>query len=391
MKKIIRIVLLLIVLGAIATWLLRSNWLKKETSNVIRLSGNVEMTQVDIAFKAPGRLVELNVKEGSTVTKDAVIARIDRLTMESQKTRELAGVDSATAQLAQMITAVEFQRQSIDGDLALRQAELRTAEARLAELLAGSRTQEIAAAKAQLADMKTWHEQAKRDWERAQTLFKNEDISAAQYEQFRSKYESTAQAMRQAEERLGLLEEGPRKETIDQARAQVERAKAAIRLSETNRIELKRREQELAVRRAEIGRAKAGVAVIEAQLEDTVVAAPIDGVVMVKSAEAGEIVAAGAVVATIGDLRHPWLRAYIGERDLGRVKIGTEVKLTTDSFPGKVYRGKISFIASEAEFTPKQIQTQDERVKLVYRVKIDVDNPDQELKANMPVDAEIVL
>ena len=205
MKKIIRIVLLLIVLGAIATWLLRSNWLKKETSNVIRLSGNVEMTQVDIAFKAPGRLVELNVKEGSTVTKDAVIARIDRLTMESQKTRELAGVDSATAQLAQMITAVEFQRQSIDGDLALRQAELRTAEARLAELLAGSRTQEIAAAKAQLADMKTWHEQAKRDWERAQTLFKNEDISAAQYEQFRSKYESTAQSARQAEEREGRV------------------------------------------------------------------------------------------------------------------------------------------------------------------------------------------
>lgn len=391
MKNIIRIVLLLIVLGAAAAWLLRSNWLKKETSNVIRLSGNVEMTQVDIAFKAPGRLVELNVKEGSTVTKDAVIARIDRLTMESQKTRELAGVDSATAQLAQMITAVEYQRQSIDGDLALRQAELRTAEARLAELLAGSRTQEIAAAKAQLADMKTWHEQAKRDWERAQTLFKNEDISAAQYEQFRSKYESTAQSARQAEERLALLEEGPRKEVIDQARAQVERAKAAIRLSETNRIELKRREQELAVRRAEIGRAKAGVAVIDAQLEDTVVAAPIDGVVMVKSAEAGEIVAAGAVVATIGDLRHPWLRAYIGERDLGRVKIGTEVKLTTDSFPGKVYRGKISFIASEAEFTPKQIQTQDERVKLVYRVKIDVDNPEQELKANMPVDAEIIL
>ena len=103
------------------------------------------------------------------------------------------------------------------------------------------------------------------------------------------------------------------------------------------------------------------------------------------------IVAAGAVVATIGDLRHPWLRAYIGERDLGRVKIGTEVKLTTDSFPGKVYRGKISFIASEAEFTPKQIQTQDERVKLVYRIKVDVDNPDQELKANMPVDAEIIL
>ena len=126
-------------------------------------------------------------------------------------------------------------------------------------------------------------------------------------------------------------------------------------------------------------------------MEDTTVSSPIDGVVMVKSAEAGEIVAAGAVIATIGDLRRPWLRAYVAERDLGRVKLGADVKLTTDSYPGKVYHGKITFIASEAEFTPKQIQTPDERVKLVYRIKIDVDNPQQELKANMPVDAEIVL
>ncbi len=391
MKKTTRIVILLLVLMALGSVLFRARLFEKSETNVIRLSGNIEMTEVDIAFKSPGRIVELNVKEGARVARNAVVARIDRQMMEGQKARELATVDAATAQLAQMRTAIEFQRQSIVGDLALRQAELRAAEARLAELMAGSRTQEIATAKAQLADMKTWSDQSKRDWERAQTLFSNEDISAAQYEQFRAKNESTAQAARQAEERLALLEEGPRKETIEQARAQVERAKAAIRLAETNRLELKRREQELAVRRAEIGRAKAGVAIIDAQLEDTVVASPIDGVVMVKSAEAGEIVAAGAIVAKIGDLRHPWLRAYIGERELGRIKIGTEVKLTTDSFPGKVYRGRISFIASEAEFTPKQIQTQDERVKLVYRIKVDVDNPEQELKANMPVDAEIIL
>lgn len=391
MKKIIRIVILLLALAAITGAVLRSKFFHREETNVIRLSGNIEMTQVDIAFKSPGRIVALNVKEGSAVAKGAVVAQIDRATMESQKAREQAGLEAATAQLAQMITAIQFQRETIEGDLALRQADLRAAQARLDELLAGSRTQEIASARAQLTDAKTWYEQAKRDWDRAQTLFKNEDISAAQYEQFRSKHESMAQTLRQAQERLALLEEGPRKETIEAARAQVERAKAAIRLAEANRIELKRREQELAVRRAEIGRAKAGIAVIDTQLDDTTVASPIDGVVMVKSAEEGEIVAAGAVIATIGDLKRPWLRAYIGERDLGRVKLGTEVKLTTDSFPGKIYHGRISFIASEAEFTPKQIQTEDERVKLVYRIKIDVDNPNQELKANMPVDAEIVL
>jgi HlyD family secretion protein len=96
-------------------------------------------------------------------------------------------------------------------------------------------------------------------------------------------------------------------------------------------------------------------------------------------------------VVTIGDLEHPWLRAYINETDLGRVKVGQKVNLTTDSFKGKVYHGTISFIASDAEFTPKQIQTKEERVKLVYRIKIDVDNSSHELKLNMPVDAEILL
>jgi HlyD family secretion protein len=88
---------------------------------------------------------------------------------------------------------------------------------------------------------------------------------------------------------------------------------------------------------------------------------------------------------------HPWLRAYIGEQDLGRVKLGAKVKVTTDSFPGKVYWGRVAFISSEAEFTPKQIQTPEERVKLVYRVKIEVENPQHELKLNMPAEAEVLL
>ena len=112
---------------------------------------------------------------------------------------------------------------------------------------------------------------------------------------------------------------------------------------------------------------------------------------LTKSAEVGEILAPGTTVLTIGDIQHPWLRGYISERDLGRVKIGSKAKVTTDSYPGKEYHGRVSFIASEAEFTPKQIQTAEERVKLVYRIKIDMENPNQELKLNMPADAEILL
>jgi HlyD family secretion protein len=144
-------------------------------------------------------------------------------------------------------------------------------------------------------------------------------------------------------------------------------------------------------RRAEVNRARAQVAITQTQINDTVVIAPIDGVVLVKSAELGEVLAAGTTVVTIGDIDHPWLRAYINETDLGRIQLGQPAKLTTDSFPGKTYPGHISFISSEAEFTPKQIQTREERVKLVYRIKIDVENQSHELKLNMPVDAEIQL
>ena len=100
----------------------------------------------------------------------------------------------------------------------------------------------------------------------------------------------------------------------------------------------------------------------------------MDGVIQVKSAEVGEVLAAGTTVVTLGDLDHPWLRAYINEPDLGKIKLNQEARLKTDSFKDKYYIGRISFISPEAEFTPKQIQTKEERVKLVYRIKIDVDN-----------------
>jgi HlyD family secretion protein len=105
----------------------------------------------------------------------------------------------------------------------------------------------------------------------------------------------------------------------------------------------------------------------------------------------GEVVAPGTTIVTVGDIDHPWLRGYINETDLGKVKIGQKVRVTSDTYPGKAYNGRVAFLSSQAEFTPKQIQTQQERVKLVYRVKIEVENPGRELKSNMPVDAEILL
>jgi HlyD family secretion protein len=114
-------------------------------------------------------------------------------------------------------------------------------------------------------------------------------------------------------------------------------------------------------------------------------------VVLVKSSEVGEVVNPGTSVLTIGDIENVWLRAYVPETELGRIKWGQEVIVTTDLQPRKEYKGKISFISSQAEFTPKQIQTEKERVTLVYRIKVDLPNRDRELKPGMPADGRILL
>jgi HlyD family secretion protein len=365
-------------------------WGNQKGGNVT-LSGNIELTQVDIAFKIPGKIVALPIEEGVPVVKGAVLARLDTLQTEKQRERDEAAVRSADSAIGQQQSAIEYQRAALEADLALRQANVRQAEARLALLLAGSRSQEIEQARAAVQAARTDHELARKDWERAETLIKTDDISKLQHDQYRAKLDATAATLRQAEERTALVIEGARKEDIDSARAQLDQARAGVKQAEATRLELRRREQELGMRQADAARARAQVGITDAMLQDAVVASPVNGVVLVKSVENGEVIGAGTTLATVGEMDRPWLRGYISEQDLGRVKLGARAKVTTDSFPGKIYWGRVSFIASEAEFTPKQIQTSEERIKLVYRVKIEIENPQHELKLNMPADAEILI
>lgn len=279
----------------------------------------------------------------------------------------------------------------MQADLQLRNADLSAAQSQLLQLKNGARPQEIQQANAAVAAAQSQYDQAKKDWERAQTLYKDDDISTSQYDNSRTRFDSTAANLKQTKEQAGLVQAGPRSETIESASAQVERARASLKMGQANSIETTRREQEITARRADIERARAQIALVDTQLADTIAVSPIDGMVLVKAADVGEVLAPGTSVVTVGDIEHPWLRAYIREQDLGRVKVGSKARVTTDSFPGKAYDGRVSFVSSEAEFTPKQIQTAEERVKLVYRVKIDIDNPRHELKSNMPADAEILV
>ena len=389
MKKRLPI-LILVAAAAVGLYLWRSGTFRKP-DNRMAVSGNLELTLVDLSFKMAGRMTELTVKEGDWVKKGQVIARLDPIQLESQRTRDVAAVSNAQSAYQQMETSIQYQEATLESDIAAKRAAMAEAQAKLEALLAGSRPQEIQQAEAAVADAKSQLDWAKSEWDRYQTLYKNEDVSTQQYDQARQRFNSASAVLQQAEQKASLVKEGPRKEDIAAARAQVAQSQAALATAEANRIELRRKQQELVGRKAQIEQARGQAGITDAQLTDTVIYAPIDGVVLVKSAEAGEVLAAGTTVVTIGDLEHPWLRAYVGETELGHVKLGQKVNLTTDSYPGKTYPGVVSFIASEAEFTPKQIQTKEERVKLVYRIKVDVDNSSHELKNNMPVDAEIQL
>ena len=387
--RFVVIPIVLIAAAGAAVYALRGG--NRQPENRILLSGNIELTEVDIAFKTSGRLVELSIAEGDRVTRGQVVARLDREQLIAQREREAATLASAEAQVAQAKTALEWQKETLAGDIQQRKADLASNEARLAELQNGARPQEKQEARAAVEAAQAEFDRSQKDWDRAQTLLKNDDISRQQYDQYRSRRDTADANLRQTKEREALVLAGARREQVEAQAGQVERSRAALRTSEANNLETRRRREEITARQADIGRSKAAIALIDSQLADTIGASPVSGVVLLKSAELGEVVAPGVAIARIGDVEHPWVRAYINETELGKVKIGSRARVTSDSFQGKSYDGRVSFISSEAEFTPKQIQTKQERVKLVYRIKIDVDNPHGELKSNMPVDAEIPL
>ena len=297
-------------------------------SGVLRVSGNIEITDAEVSFKIAGRVVERSASEGESVKAGQSVARLD------------------TSELAQ--------------EVALRSAEVRAAEASLAELVTGSRPEEIAQSEAVVRRMQADVARARADFKRLKKLYEQDNVSGQDYDAAKSAVEVTTAKLGEAQEQLRLVQKGPRIEKVERARAQLQQAKEALALAET-------------------------------RLGYATLTSPLTGVVLSHNIEPGEFVAPGTPIVTVGDLAHVWLRAYIDETDLGRVKVGQVVKVTADTYPDKVYEGRVSFIASQAEFTPKSVQTKKERVKLVYRTKITIDNPHMELKAGMPADARIVL
>jgi len=325
-KRIIIIIFIVAgISGALYYLLVRDNG---EKNVFIKVSGNIEAIEADVGFKVAGRIVSRFFEEGDWKKKGEVLGKLDDEDLRNR--------------------------------LEVARATLVSAQARLSKLLAGSRPEEIREAEAALHQAKFDLENKEAHYERMKPLFERGVVPKETIDNAEAGFKIAKAAFQRATENYLLVKEGPRKEDIDDARAQVEQARASVKLNET-------------------------------QLSYTTLFSPISGVVLVRSGEIGEVVNPGTSILTMADIENVWLKAYIPETDLSKVKWGQEVIVTTDLRPKKEYKGRISFISSQAEFTPKQIQTEKERVTLVYRIKVDISNPDHELKPGMPADGKILL
>ncbi len=377
-RKAIWLVAAVVVAGVVVGVVLLTRGTRR--TDVVRVSGNIELTAVEVSFKIPGLLKERAVDEGASVTAGQLVAKLDDADLVDQAA--LAGAQRAEAQAALQ----ELEAGSRPEEIAQAEAVAQQAQAKLDAMLAGSRPEEIAAAEADVNRATADEANLKAEYNRQVQLHERGVVTPREYEAAQAAYQQAAARLAASQEQLKLVKAGPRKEDIEQAQAALDQAKAAYAL-----VKEGPRKERIQQARARVDQMSRSLDLAQTQLGYTTVLSPFNGVVLSKNAEPGEYVSPGTPIVVVGDIEHVWLRAYINETDLGRVKLDQRAYVTSDTYPGRVYDGRVSFIASEAEFTPRNVQTQKERVKLVYRIKIDIPNPEQELKPGMPADAEIML
>jgi HlyD family secretion protein len=309
-------------------------------SNALTASGSVEATEVQVAPEVGGRIVELRVAEGDRVQAGAVIATLDTKDTELQIGRARAERAAAAAQLH------------------LFEAGARVEDVRQAEAQVDASTSEIAAIDVEIAS-------AQMDLDRFDSLLKANAGSQKQRDDAKARVDLARERKRAAEERVRVA-----RTTLDRVRAGA-------------------RKEELEGARARVATVDAQLAVLEKGLRDAQVTAPTGGVVTQKLVEAGEIVAPRTPLVVVTDLDRAWANVFVPEPVVPRLKLGQAATVRTDA--GSTVPGTVTFISPRAEFTPRNVQTADERSKLVYRVKVTVDNSAGVLKQGMPVDADFVL
>jgi HlyD family secretion protein len=322
-------------------------------------SGTVETREIQVGSKVGGRVTEVAVEEGQMVKAGAALVRFeaDELKMERGNRPEEIAQAEATAQAQ---------------------------KAMLEEAKNGPRVQELAQAKADYDASVADEKNAQVNWERMQTLVRGDTVSKQQYDDAVALRDSTAQRTESARQRLKMLEEGTRKEDLDAAEQRFKQAEAAAELMRRGY-----RREDIDAARGRLAQAQAQVAELDARLREAELDAPTDGVVETVSVRPGDLVPAGRIVMTMLEPSQLWVKIYIPETDLGRVRLGQVASVEVDSFRGREFAGHVDQISSQAEFLPRNVETRDDREHQVFGAKVYVDNSNGVLKSGMSATVQL--
>lgn len=382
----------------------------------VAASGSIEATQVSAASKIPGRIVQVHAAEGDDIRAGDRLVTLDGREITAQVDQARAGVEAAQARLQQARAALALQIRQVNAQVAQARAAADVARVRVGQagetktLTAGQSAQAVRQAEAALAASRDSSaaaraaaERTRRDLTRTEALFRDGAVSAQQVDAARTaftsaqaQYEVSLDLIVQAEAAVKLARENQRQVLIRErdvraAQSQVRQAEANVALARAGEEMIAQRRADLAAAEAAVAQAEAGLRVLLAQQQNLTIASPLTGVVLAEHARAGEVVAVGAPILTIADLHEVWIKLYIPLPSLGQIALGQRATVTTDALPGRTFVGTVTEVSQQAEFTPRNVQTPAERVKLVFAVKVTLPNPDRLLKPGMPADAVILI
>lgn len=363
----------------------------RESENVLRASGTIEATDVDVSFQIGGRVTEVSAMEGQPVKAGDVVARLSSEELTERVHQIQASLEAVISQARQQEATVQLRGSVVESQIVQARSQEEASRASVDRVRAGSRPQEVKVAEADLAQAEAQLVQRRADFDRASQLAKEGVIAQQQLDAAQAALRTAEAARDAANQRLALAREGTRREDIAEAEARFKAAQAGVGVAEAGRKEIDLQRAALDAAQARERELRAQLEGVKAQLGYTEIRSPLNGVVLTKNVESGEVVSPGTPVVTVANIADLWMNIYIPETQTGLVKLGQEVRVSVDSFPNESFKGAITFVSSESEFTPKTILTQEERIKLVYRAKVSLENTQGRLKPGMQADAEIPL
>lgn len=374
-KTILFSTLFLMLLGVAAAWKYLSG---RASADKLVLSGSIEADEIHVGSKVSGRVEAVLVKEGQEVKLGEPIIRFDRYDLDARRADAVGALVQAEANLQKNL------RWSRPEEIAGAKAQAEAAWMNYEVARNGPRKEEIDAARADVAAADADYQVAKTTVARIAQLVRDGIQSQQEYDNAKAAYDRAVAQREAARQKLDLLLAGTRQEEID-------RADRLFKQAAANRDLVQRgaRKEDIDSAKAQVERARAALQQIDKQVAELEVKAPADAFVEVLQLRPGDLITPGAPIATLVEVDRLWVRVYVPEPELGHVQLGRDVTVIVDTFSGATFNGRIEEIASRGEFTPRNVQTRDERSNQVFAVRVRLDNSARKLRAGMAADVTI--